>query len=347
MQMGHISRALRALFRQWFHKRNFIIVSERRVLQIPIGGGVQFAGLMMLVACVCWASYSTGSFMAAHAALKEQSLALRTVTNARIGEGFVPMLQSQSQSRAKPVIALASVSHDKLFAHVVQLENKVSELEMVNQVIVERVRDKTSARIDDLESIIKQTGLSLPDLKKQAVRTGKAQGGPYLPVSALPLPQSTGALFSDLDELVLLRGIVGKLPLASPLPRGQQQSGFGRRIDPFNGELAMHAGLDLAGPPGSVIRSTGEGRVTAAGRNGAYGNAVDIDHGFGITTRYGHLSRILVEEGQTVSLGAPIGIQGSTGRSTGAHVHYEVRYNDQPMNPKNFLRAGSHVSEKQ
>ena len=92
--------------------------------------------------------------------------------------------------------------------------------------------------------------------------------------------------------------------------------------------------------------STADGKVVSAGRNGAYGNAIDIEHGFGVSTRYAHLSEILVHEGQMVKKGDPIGVEGSTGRSTGLHLHYEVRYHDQAMNPKNFLEAKHEVSEE-
>jgi murein DD-endopeptidase MepM/ murein hydrolase activator NlpD len=135
--------------------------------------------------------------------------------------------------------------------------------------------------------------------------------------------------------------------LGEPLDHFSEHSGFGHRIDPFNGHLAFHSGLDLSGPAGAVVMSTGDGKVTAAGNHGAYGNSVDVDHGFGVSTRYGHLSRVSVEEGQYVRKGEALGIQGSTGRSTGAHVHYEVRYNNKALNPKKFLEAGNHVFEEQ
>jgi murein DD-endopeptidase MepM/ murein hydrolase activator NlpD len=122
-------------------------------------------------------------------------------------------------------------------------------------------------------------------------------------------------------------------------------SQFGRRIDPFTGRLAFHSGLDMAGPTGSKIYATADGKVEFTGRQGAYGIMVDIAHGFGLSTRYAHLSQILVEDGQAVKKGQVIAIQGSTGRSTGAHLHYEVRYKDQPLDPRKFLNAGRYVQK--
>lgn len=154
-------------------------------------------------------------------------------------------------------------------------------------------------------------------------------------------------MYNTLDELATLQQVMESLPLSSPIHNGgDEQSPFGNRIDPFTGRLAFHSGLDLSGPHGTKVLSTGDGKVVAAGRDGAYGNAVDVQHGFGLMTRYAHLSQVLVKEGQAVKKGDVLGIQGSTGRSTGEHVHYEVRYNKRPMNPKNFLKAGQHVSEE-
>jgi murein DD-endopeptidase MepM/ murein hydrolase activator NlpD len=123
-------------------------------------------------------------------------------------------------------------------------------------------------------------------------------------------------------------------------------SPFGKRVDPFNRKWSMHPGLDMAGPSGSKILATNEGIVIAASRVAGYGNMVDIEHKFGIVTRYAHLSKISVTEGDKVKKGQVIGVQGSTGRSTGDHLHYEVRIEDSPVNPVKFLKAGRYVLEE-
>ena len=120
-------------------------------------------------------------------------------------------------------------------------------------------------------------------------------------------------------------------------------SGFGARIDPFTGRYAFHPGIDFAGPWGSVVHATAPGTVVFAGNRGGYGNMVEIDHGYGIHTRYGHLSMISVRVGTRIAKGAALGRVGSTGRSTGPHVHYEVWYDDVVKNPNNFIEAGRHV----
>jgi murein DD-endopeptidase MepM/ murein hydrolase activator NlpD len=117
-------------------------------------------------------------------------------------------------------------------------------------------------------------------------------------------------------------------------------SGFGKRVDPITGRVAVHQGLDFIGVNRAKIISPSQGKVILAGQFSGYGNAVVIDHGFGITTRYGHLSALKVKPGQFVKKGEVIALQGNTGRSTGAHLHYEVRYRGTPLNPRKFIDAG-------
>ncbi len=368
MRMISSVAALAEYFKRWFPKRNIIIISERKVKHLPVGGKTQFVTLALLIFGVCWASYSTGSFMAARSVLKEQRQTLRSVASARVDTNFNTMFPTSEltnvnanapgnptvTSLSDPMYTLSSLDHNKMFARIAFLEHKVMELKTNTDAIIRRVSDKTSGRISDLESVIRQTGLKVEDLKhelnggKQATEgkpaaNAKSEGGPYIPAA---MSSQEYAMYGNLDKLAVLRQIVGNLPLGKPIADAEPQSPFGHRIDPFTGHLAFHSGLDLAGPTGSKIYSTAEGTVAFAGISGAYGNAVDIDHGFGITTRYGHLSEIRVKEGQTVHKGDVIGIQGSTGRSTGPHLHYEVRYHDHPMNPANFLDAGHYVSEE-
>jgi len=365
-------RTLAGHFKQWFPKRNIIIISERKVKHVPIGGKTQFLTLALVIFGICWAAYSTGSYMAARTVMKEQRQTLRSVANARVETNFNTMFPTSElttvnadapgnptvASLSDPMYTLSALDHNKLFARIAFLERKVMELKSSNEAIIQRVSDKTSGRISEIESIIKQTGLHVEDLKrelndgKQAKGAGdkandntKSEGGPFIPVGTSAISPREYAMYDNLDELAVLRQIIVNLPLGQPIAEAEPRSPFGHRIDPFNGHLAFHPGLDLAGPTGSKIYSTADGTVVFSGLNGGYGNSIDIDHGFGIVTRYGHLSEVLVKEGQVVHKGDVIGVQGSTGRSTGPHLHYEVRYHDQPMNPANFLDAGHYVSQ--
>jgi murein DD-endopeptidase MepM/ murein hydrolase activator NlpD len=116
------------------------------------------------------------------------------------------------------------------------------------------------------------------------------------------------------------------------------------RVDPFLRSPAMHTGLDMRGETGSPARATANGKVTIAGVNGGYGKMVEVDHGNGLTTRYAHLSAIEVRVGQGVRIGQIVGRIGSTGRSTGPHLHYETRVDGDPVDPQKYLRAGARLS---
>jgi murein DD-endopeptidase MepM/ murein hydrolase activator NlpD len=121
-------------------------------------------------------------------------------------------------------------------------------------------------------------------------------------------------------------------------------SGFGVRSDPFLGRAAMHTGLDFRAQMGDPVRVTANGKVVSAGWSGGYGRMVEVDHGNGLATRYGHLSEINVKLGQQVRIGEVIGEVGSTGRSTGPHLHYETRIEGEAVDPQKFLRAGVRLS---
>ena len=134
--------------------------------------------------------------------------------------------------------------------------------------------------------------------------------------------------------------LLSRLPLATPLDYYHITSQFGSRRDPITGKRAMHRGLDLGAARGAKVRATAAGTVIASGVQGAYGNMVEIDHGFGVVTRYGHLSKMLVAVGEKVDVRTPIGVIGNTGRSTGRHLHYEVLVDGVQRDPHRFLEAG-------
>ncbi|MBZ5516874.1 MAG: M23 family metallopeptidase [Acidobacteriia bacterium] len=130
----------------------------------------------------------------------------------------------------------------------------------------------------------------------------------------------------------------GTVPSIWPV-RGMLTAGFGQRMDPLSGEGAFHAGIDISAPSGTPVEATADGIVFCASPDAGYGNAILIDHGSGITTKYGHLSRMLVAVGQEVERGQVIGAVGTTGKTTGPHLHYEVHVNDTPVNPSRYLRG--------
>jgi murein DD-endopeptidase MepM/ murein hydrolase activator NlpD len=138
-----------------------------------------------------------------------------------------------------------------------------------------------------------------------------------------------------------LRPVTVALPFRRPLPGDDSTtSNFGPRSDPFTGQTAMHSGMDFRGETGTPVQAAGSGRVVIADVAGGYGNMVELDHGHGVTTRYAHLSAFQVSQGQIVAAGQIVGLLGSTGRSTGPHLHYEIRINGEAIDPARFLQNG-------
>jgi murein DD-endopeptidase MepM/ murein hydrolase activator NlpD len=173
-----------------------------------------------------------------------------------------------------------------------------------------------------------------------AAGTG-AVGGPFDSAGADPTFKQ---LFNSWKKLDTLAGGAIAIPSDKPLRTAEFTSGFGVRSDPFRHGAAMHPGIDLAAPYGTPVYATADGTVLRAGWNsGGYGNLVEIDHGRGIVTRYGHMSKIVVGEGQHVTRGQQVGYVGSTGRSTGNHLHYEVRIDNSPVNPIPFMRSTDYL----
>ena len=166
------------------------------------------------------------------------------------------------------------------------------------------------------------------------------EAGQGLPIAMLSEP-GVGKLARD--RLTLLEALdrsLASLPIGSPMYFAYPTSGYGQRKDPISGRRAYHRGLDLAAARGTRVRATGEGTVVHAGRSGAYGILVEVDHGRGLTSRFAHLARALVAVGDRVTVGMPLGIIGNTGRSTGRHLHYEIALDGTPRDPMPFLVIG-------
>jgi murein DD-endopeptidase MepM/ murein hydrolase activator NlpD len=185
--------------------------------------------------------------------------------------------------------------------------------------------------IGEFRRLLASTGLNIERLFPQ-LSQDRGEGGPFV---APPKSDPPGE--PSLDKLAALRSLVKSLPLATPLDQYQFESRFGVRRDPFRHRPAFHTGIDLSAPYMTPVYATAAGVVTYAGYRADYGKVVEIDHGNGITTRYGHLHRYIVAVGQAVTGHTQIGFLGSSGRSSGPHVHYEVLVNDEPQDPEKFI----------
>jgi murein DD-endopeptidase MepM/ murein hydrolase activator NlpD len=228
------------------------------------------------------------------------------------------------------------------------IETVATSLDSVERLQVETLEhanSRAAVAVDKMRGALRRSGLDLARFTSPTKKATSNIGGPFMALPKDPAQSSSfdvllHGLKARLEEHDELFHTVLKLPIRSPL-QGQLEitSPYGARKDPFGMGWALHPGLDLHAEEGSIVRATAAGKVTNAAYTGGYGNMVEIEHAEGVDTRYGHLSAILVSEGQMVTAGMPIGRVGSTGRSTGPHLHYETRIDGDPVDPMRFLKS--------
>jgi murein DD-endopeptidase MepM/ murein hydrolase activator NlpD len=219
----------------------------------------------------------------------------------------------------------------------------LDKIEQKQTAMLGGMEEKADNKLSRMRNVLSDLGVSVT---KAAAAAHAGVGGPFVPLRAPPASASN--FDRQLYRINVTRAEISQfthalvtVPVRKPVPgEVEMSSPFGMRMDPFLGRPAIHTGLDLRGETGEPARATASGRITIAGRDGGYGNLVEINHGNGLSTRYGHLSEIDVKVGQQVTMGQTIGKIGSTGRSTGPHLHYETRINGEPVDPQKFLRAG-------
>ena len=232
---------------------------------------------------------------------------------------------------------------------LVNLQSALDKVEGRQSAMLSTVESAYESRVRRMRGVIDDLGLDLATLEAAAPKGGV--GGPYVPVVKPPSDAST--FERQIYRINLTRAQIDKLsrtlslvPYRKPvIGEVEFSSGFGVRSDPFLGRPAMHTGLDFRASTGDPVRATANGKVTTAGNQGGYGRMIEIDHGNGLSTRYGHLSVIGVKVGDTIKIGQIIGEVGSTGRSTGPHLHYETRIDGEAVDPQKFLRAGVRLSQ--
>lgn len=254
-------------------------------------------------------------------------------------------------------LAHAAAERDAYAAAAMEARSEVEEialekrlLEQRTDMILARLEEAVNISMTPLERILRNAGLS-PDSILEAIRRGRAaQEAALTPIawssrgSVSEQELRAQGILEGLERVNHYRLALDRLPIANPVRAAVRfTSGFGMRRDPKTGARRMHTGTDFAGPTGTAIYATGDGVVREAGWHSGYGKMVVIEHDFGISTLYAHLSRIRVTEGQRVSRGDRIGDMGNTGRSTGTHLHYEVHVNGRPVNPMTYIRAANDV----
>ena len=339
----------------------FIKVSSRLQKRVAGGIAVLLALWLVALAVMAWGTYRAEADLAALAQEKARVASASKRIDAYGGdlgkavseleerqkflEEMARMLPEDmveaaaaAPAPATPAAAETAATIRKVSA-MVPGASGLAAIEARQIAFAERLTRFAEARARRAEAAIRKLNLDPGTLTRN---TQAAMGGPFEAMKGAEDPRFERLGLSLARMAVLERAIDG-IPQVVPASIQNITSGFGFRHDPFHGRGAMHAGIDFRGPVGSPIFAAADGRVTFAGVKSGYGNAIEITHGNGMLTRYAHLSRIDVKVGQAVGAGSTIGGLGSTGRSTGPHLHFEVRINDRAVNPRPFLEAAPNV----
>jgi murein DD-endopeptidase MepM/ murein hydrolase activator NlpD len=277
-----------------------------------------------------------------------QPTSARPAKASMLGDGLLQFAESffeQPAQRAKQPLNNSAVQRLNL------ISDRLARLSSTETLLLASLDRSVSVRIADVKGMLTRVGVN----PAGAERSDAAMGGPLVPIDAVQVDGVSDRSFTEAyqgtvahaAELESLFAALRHVPLTTPVHGGQFEvtSGFGARVDPFTGRVAFHPGVDFAGPWGSTVTATAPGTVVFAGPHAGYGNLVEIDHGYGFHTRYGHLASVLVHAGSRVEKGSPVGRLGSTGRSTGPHVHYEVWLAERLRDPAKYIEAGRHVMQ--
>ena len=315
-----------------FRDRDLFVHDGSKLRRFRISAPLQAVFFVVLLGLVAWASYATARLMMRPHPATVVTLPAATEARARMIEQRQALIEAAlAGQKIDPQLIAAAASSGRLAA-----EGPLARVEQQQLQQAALVAQALDVRYQVTAAELKRLGIT-----PARVGSTAGVGGPFEAAGS----STFKALFDSWKKLDQLQDGIIAVPSDKPIKASVEfTSGFGVRSDPFHAGAAMHPGIDLAGSYGTPIYATADGTVLRAGWNsGGYGNLVEIDHGRGIATRYGHLSAILVHEGDRITRGQQIGRMGSTGRSTGTHLHYEVRIDGRAVNPIPFMKSTDYV----
>ena len=362
-----IRQAAAAWLDRVFVPREVILRAGGRVSYLRLSSRTQKLAVLIIGLVLAWGLFATASYVVHRdwLAAQDRAIANHELAYRDLESEFKRALADQARLEAEmaglnlslgreiDITGALAQQREALEGRVAGLQQRLTGLREAHRGVIEQFRELAMARADAIENTIAFTGLDAHTLVASVAQSNLGKGGPLIPIreaAADPnrypgLVDALAGLNEQWDRLFALQEARRVLPLAAPLGQFWISSGYGERKDPFTGEPSYHDGVDLVAPLGTGIRATAPGRVVFAGKRKRYGRMIEIDHGHGITTRYAHLGRILVKEGEQVERGRKIATLGSSGRSTGPHVHYEIRSGGKAFNPVKFLEAGARALE--
>ncbi len=242
---------------------------------------------------------------------------------------------------------LALSERDELKSQLEELNEQVGEMRRVELEVFKKIESLSDKEINKMKRALNEVNQSLKEKGlyfNSLSRKRQNAGGPYIPDTGIlqkdkELNDKVTAIFENMEDIDYYKQVVEKTPIGKPVWSYWVTSKFGSRLDPFKKSKATHKGVDLASMTGNKIRTRAKGKVTRAGTASGYGLLVEIDHGNGFKTKYAHMNKIYVKKGEEVEVGDAVGEVGSTGRSTGPHLHYEILYRGVPVDPMPFIQA--------
>lgn len=314
----------------FFRDRDFFVHDGSKLRRVRLSAPFQAGLFFLLFALVGWAAFATAQMLSADRGLSAQAeLRVRQIEQR---QAIVAAMLAGQDVDEKLILASARAA-----GAPAAFDEAIAHAEDVQAIQAAAAAQALDSRYQVASEELRRLGLDPSKLG-----TDEAMGGPFEAVTKGD--PTFKQLFMSWKKLDNLQDGAIAVPSDKPVKTAAFTSGFGVRSDPFQFRAAMHAGIDLAGPVGTPIYATADGVVETAGWNsGGYGNLIKIDHGKGIETRYGHLSKVEVTVGQHVKRGQLIARMGSTGRSTGSHLHYEVRIENRPVNPIPFMKSTDYL----
>jgi murein DD-endopeptidase MepM/ murein hydrolase activator NlpD len=368
MSFEEMRQAAAAWLERTFVPREVILRAGGQVSYLRLSSRTQKLAALITGLVLAWGLYATASYVVHRnwMAAQDRTIANHEQAYRDLESEFNQALADQARLEAEMAGLSQSLGREidlngELAQHRAALERRITGLQQrlaglrsAHLGVIEQFRELAMARADAIETTIAFTGLDAQMLVASVDQSNLGRGGPLIPIrqaAADPdrrpdLADALAGLNEQWDRLFALQEVRRVLPLTAPLSQFWISSGYGERDDPFTGERSFHAGVDMVAPLGTGIRATAPGTVAFAGKRKRYGRMIEIDHGHGITTRYAHLGQILVKEGAAVERGQRIATLGSSGRSTGPHLHYEIRSGGKTFNPVKFLEAGTRALEE-
>lgn len=365
--------------RAWFPEREFIMRSEGHVRYLRISSRLQMTAAGIVAGLLfAWVSTIAGVAIASMLERREAAFLLHREAKVTSAESRIAAYRKDVDAVAEDLGRRQAFIEEMVRTHVGDLPTDAKAGETVSDSSAEASKtvDKVSARMPEAAPLaqvearqlafaerltrladrrsaaaaaaLRKLGLN-PDRVLALLEDRNAMGGPLIALRSEagatvdPRFRRLGLSLARMEALQ--RGLQG-VPQVVPAAGTHITSGFGYRADPFAGSPAFHAGLDFKGPTGAPIYAAARGKVAFVGRHAGYGKLVEVDHGNGLRTRYAHMSEFRTRIGEAVSAGQVIGAVGSTGRSTGPHLHFEVRLHGRPVNPRPFLEVAPDVVEK-